>query len=393
MFTIADHRHMAHALRLAARGLYTTAPNPRVGCVLVRDGKVVGEGFHRRAGEPHAEAIALHAAGHQASGATAYVTLEPCRHTGRTPPCTNALLNAGVTRVVAAMADPNPCVEGHGLEQLAAAGVTTQCGLLGEHALALNAGFIVRSTRARPFVRVKIAASLDGHTAMASGESQWITGAQARRDVQHWRAQSGAVITGIGTILADDPSLNVRAEDLDPRYGAPCASNNDLSCTSPLESRLEFERNFVRQPLRVILDSQLRTPGNAKTLPLKGDVIIAGIREPGAEHRELCSQAEVLKLPAEAGKPSLHALLEVLAQREVNDVLVEAGPALAGAFVRAALVDELLIYMAPTLLGSQARTMMHLPDIMQMSQQLRLQYIDQCTVGSDIRIRARPAPL
>jgi diaminohydroxyphosphoribosylaminopyrimidine deaminase/5-amino-6-(5-phosphoribosylamino)uracil reductase len=388
VFTIADHRHMTHALRLAARGLYTTAPNPRVGCVLVSGSRIIGEGFHQRAGEPHAEVIALNNAGAQAHGATAYVTLEPCRHTGRTPPCTGALLKAGVARVVAAMPDPNPAVEDQGLAQLAAAGIVTQCGLLSDQARALNAGFIARMTRARPFVRVKLASSLDAHTAMASGESQWVTGPQARRDVQHWRAQSGAVITGIGTILADDPSLNVRAQDIPPHYSALLPTNTQAGHDS-LQGPVD---DSIRQPLRVILDSQLRTPDTARTLQLKGDVIIAGLRKPGPEHRQLQSQAELLVLPADAEKPDLHALLALLAQREVNDVLVEAGAELAGAFVHQGLVDELLIYMAPTLLGSQARGLLQLPGITRMSQQLRLQFIDQCSVGNDIRIRARLAP-
>lgn len=373
MFSIADHRHMAHALRIAARGLYTAAPNPMVGCVLVGDGKVLGEGFHQRTGEAHAEVNAISDAGAQSKGATAYVTLEPCRHSGRTGPCTEALLRAGVVRVVAAMVDPNPAVAGEGLAQLAAAGVATQSGLMEEQAQTLNAGFVSRMTRQRPFVRVKLAASVDGRTAMASGESQWITGAEARRDVQHWRALSGALVTGIGTVLADDPSLNVRAQGLAP-------------------SRAALLGNNIRQPLRVIVDSQLRTPSTAKTLQLDGDVIVAGIRTPGAEHAELQARAEVVTLAADKNVLRLSALLELLAQREVNDVLIEAGAKLAGAFVRQGLADELLLYTAPTLLGSQARGLMHLPDMTLMSQQLRLQFIEQCTVGQDIRIRARAVP-
>lgn len=370
-FSIADHRHMAHAIRLAARGLYTTAPNPRVGCVLVRDGRVVGEGFHQYAGQPHAEVNALHAAGAQARGATAYVTLEPCRHTGRTGPCSEALLRAGVERVVAAMADPNPNVGGRGLAQLSAAGVSVQCGLMQQQALDLNAGFIARMRRGRPFVRVKMAMSLDGRTAMANGESQWITGPDARRDVQHWRAQSGAIVTGIGTVLADDPSLNVRADGFDAAR------------------RRQLGRK-VRQPLRVIVDSNLRTPGNAKTLRIDGNVIVAGLEQACAADSLLQSKAQVLRLPDEAGKTSLGALLDELGQREVNDVLVEAGGELSGAFVREGLADELLIFMAPTLLGSQARGLVHLPGLTKLTQQVRLQFIDQCTVGNDIRIRVRP---
>ncbi|MFT5449835.1 MAG: diaminohydroxyphosphoribosylaminopyrimidine deaminase [Gammaproteobacteria bacterium] len=371
IFSIADHRHMAHAMRLAARGLYTTAPNPRVGCVLVRDGRVVGEGFHQYAGQAHAEVNALDAAGDQARGATAYVTLEPCKHTGRTGPCSEALLRAGVGRVVAAMADPNPSVCGHGLERLSDAGVSVQCGLMQQQALELNAGFIARMRRGRPFVRVKMAMSLDGRTAMANGESQWITGPDARRDVQHWRAQSGAVVTGIGTVLADDPSLNVRVDSFD------AARRRQLG-------------HEVRQPLRVIVDSNLRTPGNAQTLRLDGDVIVAGLERASATDSLLQSKAHVLRLPDEAGKTNLGALLDELAQREVNDVLVEAGGELTGAFVREGLADELLIFMAPTLLGSQARGLLHLPGLTKLAQQVRLQFINQCTVGKDIRIRARP---
>ena len=361
---------MAHALRLARKGIYTSAPNPRVGCVLVRDGQVVGEGFHRRAGQAHAEVIALAAAGTHARGATAYVTLEPCRHTGRTPPCTAALIAAGVVRVIAAMEDPDPRVAGQGLRELAAAGIATECGLGGEAANALNAGFVSRVTRSRPLVRVKLAMSLDGRTAMASGQSQWITGPAARRDVQHWRAQSGAILTGIGTVLADDPALNVRPQEMTVRA-----------------RRLAQP---VRQPLRVVMDSQFRTPPNARLLQRPGEVLIAGITPPGVLQGALRERAELLVLEASAGHPSPRALLEVLARREVNDVLLEAGPALAGAFVRDGLVDELLIYAAPTLLGSGARPLLDLPGITSMSQQLRLELLDLARVGQDLRLRLRP---
>lgn len=370
-FSIADHRHMARAMQLAARGLYTAAPNPRVGCVLVRDGRVVGEGFHQYAGQAHAEVNALDAAGTQARGATAYVTLEPCRHTGRTGPCSDALLRAGVRRVVAAMTDPNPRVGGRGLEQLSAAGVSVQCGLMQQQARELNAGFLARMHCGRPFVRVKIAMSLDGRTAMANGESQWITGPDARRDVQHWRAQSGAIVTGIGTVLADDPSLNVRADGFDAAR------------------RRQLGRD-IRQPLRVIVDSNLRTPGTAKTLHLGGDVIVASLEQACATDSLQQSKAQILRLPDKAGKTNLAALLDELAKREVNEVLIEAGGELSGAFVRAGLVDELVIFMAPMLLGSQARGLLHLPGLTKLSQHVRLQFIDQCTVGNDIRIRARP---
>lgn len=361
---------MAHALRLAQRGLYTTAPNPRVGCVVVRDGRVVGEGFHRRAGEAHAEAIALAAAGASADGATVYVTLEPCRHTGRTPPCTAALIAAGVTRVVAAMEDPDPRVAGQGLRDLAAAGVVTACGLAESAARALNAGFISRLRRSRPLVRVKLAMSLDGRTAMAGGESRWITGPAARRDVQHWRAQSGAVVTGIGTVLADDPGLDVRPEDMSKRA-----------------SRLARP---LRQPLRVVLDSRFRTPPGARVLQRDGAVLIAGSAPPGPRQAALRERAELLALEGDGGRPSPLALLEVLARRGINDVLVEAGPTLAGAFVHGGLADELILYAAPTLLGSDARPLLELPGITRMSQQLRLEIIDLARVGRDLRLRLRP---
>jgi diaminohydroxyphosphoribosylaminopyrimidine deaminase/5-amino-6-(5-phosphoribosylamino)uracil reductase len=361
---------MAHALRLAHEGLYTTAPNPRVGCVVVRDAQVVGAGFHRRAGEPHAETLALAAAGASARGATAYVTLEPCRHTGRTPPCTAALIAAGVARVVAAMEDPDPRVAGQGLRELAAAGVATACGLAEQAARALNAGFVSRLSRHRPLVRIKLAMSLDGRTAMAGGESRWITGPAARRDVQHWRAQSGAVVTGIGTVLADDPALDVRPEEMTPRA---------RRLAQPL-----------RQPLRVVMDSRFRTPPGARLLHRGGEVLIAGSAPPDPLQARLRKHAELLVVEGAGKRPSPLALLEVLARREVNDVLVEAGPALAGAFVREGLADELLIYAAPTLLGHGARPLLELPNLTRMSQQLRLEILDVALVGRDLRLRLRP---
>jgi len=369
-FSRDDHAHMRRALELALRGRYGAAPNPQVGCVLVRDGRVVGEGFHARAGEAHAEARALAAAGEDARGATAYVTLEPCCHTGRTPPCTRAMLAAGVKRVVAAMEDPNPAVAGRGLRELADAGVEVACGLLEEDARAINPGFRSRMLRGRPWVRVKMAMSLDGRTAMASGASRWITGPDARRDVQHWRALSGAVVTGIGTVLADDPGLDVRPDDMD-------AQEQEL--VRP-----------VRQPLRVIMDSRFRTPASARTLARDGSVLVVGAREPGPYTGELRARAELLLMEEAGGRPALPALLEVLAAREVNDVLVEAGPTLAGAFVHAGLADELLVYLAPTLLGDRARPLLVLPGLERMSQQLRLELLEVREVGGDLRLRARP---
>lgn len=361
--TADDHRHMARALQLARRGWYSTSPNPRVGCVLVRGGQVIGEGFHLRAGEPHAEVNALRAAG-DARGATAYVTLEPCAHFGRTPPCAQGLIDAGVARVVAAMRDPNPLVAGRGLAMLEAAGIHTASGVLEAEARALNPGFIKRMETGLPLVRVKLAASLDGRTAMASGESQWITGPEARRDVQRLRAGSCAIVTGIGTVLADDCSLNVRWD----------------------EAGLLAEAQAVgRQPLRVVVDSALRTPAGAKILAPTARVLLASAGPVAA----LGGHVEVLALPDAAGRVDLRALLEALATRGCNEVLVEAGPALAGAFAVAGLVDEIVLYQAPTLLGSSARPLLAL-SLERMSEQLRLECVEQRRVGADLRLTLRP---
>ena len=364
MFNDDDRRHMARALELARRGCYGTAPNPQVGCVVVRGGEIIAEGFHARAGEAHAEARALASAGEMARGATLYVTLEPCCHTGRTPPCTQAIREAGVARVVAAMHDPNPRMAGRGLAELGEAGIEVRCVLLGEEAAALNAGFVSRMTRGRPFVRVKLAMSLDGRTAMASGESQWITGPAARRDVQHWRAVSGAVGTGVGTVLADDPGLDVRPADM----GEAAARLGDP----------------VRQPLRVVMDSRYRTPASARTLHRDGAVLIVGARAPESDRRALAATT------GSSARPSPAAVLELLAAREVNDVLLEAGPTLAGAFVQADLADELLVYLAPTLLGDGARPLLALPGLTRMSQQRRLEFIEVARIGDDLRLRLRP---
>ena len=327
---------MGRALDLARRGLYTADPNPRVGCVIVKDGEMIGEGWHARAGEPHAEIHALAAAGTRARGATAYVSLEPCRHHGRTGPCTVALIEAGVQRVVAAMRDPNPQMAGRGLADLARAGVRVDDGVLAPEAEALNAGFVSRHRRGRPLVRVKIAASLDGRTAMASGESRWITGAAARRDVQRLRAASSAVLTGIGTVLADDPLLTVR----DERFGP-----------SP------------RQPLRVVLDSDLRTPPAARLLEAPGRTLVVAARASERAAALRAAGAEVLVLDDGAARVDAQALLAALAAREVNEILVEAGATLAGALLGQGLADELVVYLAPVLLGCRARGMVALPAI------------------------------
>ncbi len=361
---------MARALALAARGIATTQPNPRVGCVLVRDGVVVGEGFHARAGEAHAEVEALRAAGAKAKGATAFVTLEPCSHHGRTPPCTDALLAAGVAEVVAPLDDPNPKVAGRGFAALERAGVKVRRGLLAPDAEQMNVGFIKRMRTGRPFVRVKLGMSLDGRTALASGESsagtRWITGPEARRDVQRLRARSGAIVTGIDTVLADDPQLNVRDES-----GAAA----------------------TQQPLRVVLDSKLRLPADARVLVQPGHTLVFTAATDAHHASELTeAHAEVRALPARDGRLPLDAVLDELGRREVNEVLVEAGATLSGAFLAAGLVDELVIYMAPLLLGDAARGAFVLPALSQLESAPRLEIVALRAVGHDWRITARPLP-
>jgi diaminohydroxyphosphoribosylaminopyrimidine deaminase/5-amino-6-(5-phosphoribosylamino)uracil reductase len=359
-FSAVDHGMMARALQLAALGLWTTSPNPRVGCVLVQAGEIVGEGWHEKAGEPHAEVHALRAAGHKAHGATAYVTLEPCSHTGRTPPCAEALIAAGVSRVVAAMTDPNPLVAGKGLAMLRAAGIETASGLLENEARELNIGFVSRMTRGRPWLRLKAAASLDGKTALNNGVSQWITGPEARRDGQRWRARACAILTGIGTVRDDDPQLNVR----------------------------DFET--PRQPLRVVVDSRLETPLTARILQ-GGPVLIAGAIENAEKSALLRSTgAEVLILPNAAGKVELKNLLEALARRGINEVHAEAGFKLNGSLMREGLVDELLLYLAPCLIGHEASGLFNLPELATLDGKRHLQIRDLRQVGEDIRLIARP---
>lgn len=347
-----DQYWMRQALALAKRGQYSTRPNPVVGCVLVKEGQLIGEGFHPRAGQPHAEVFALRQAGAQARGATAYVTLEPCAHFGRTPPCANALIEAGVARVVIATVDSNPQVAGIGRARLEAAGISTTVGVCQAEARALNAGFLQVMAGGRPYVRLKIAASLDGRTAMASGESKWITGTAARAEVQHWRAISGAVITGIGTILADDPLLNVRI----------------LPDGTPLDQ--------VIQPLRVVLDRQGRMPPEAQLLQDPDSVLLVGTAQlAGIESWPQMDLAELLN--------------RLRDEKQICDVLVEAGATLSAAFLQADLVDELIVYLAPTLLGSSARPMVALP-LIQMAEQLRFELIEMQQVGEDIRLILRP---
>jgi diaminohydroxyphosphoribosylaminopyrimidine deaminase/5-amino-6-(5-phosphoribosylamino)uracil reductase len=361
MFSPADYAFMARALQLARRGLYTTAPNPRVGCVLVRDGQVVGEGWHERAGEPHAEIHALRVAGEQAAGATAYVSLEPCSHHGRTPPCAEALVQARVGRVVAAMQDPNPKVAGSGLARLRAAGIETACGLLEPEAREVNVGFVSRMQRGRPWVRVKTAASLDGRTALANGVSQWITGPLARRDGHRWRARACAVMAGIGTLQADNPRLNVR------------------------------EVGTTRQPARVIVDRYLEMPPNARVLE-GGNVLVFCAREDDARSRLLQQAgAEVIALPDAGGKVDLAQMMRELARREMNEVHVESGNRLNGALLRAGVVDELVIFLAPQLLGDVARGMFDLGALTSLEERVDLDVRDVRRIGPDLRIVARVA--
>ena len=353
---------MAHALRLAARGLNTTTPNPRVGCVLVRDGTIVGAGWHERAGEPHAEVHALRAAGSAAQGAAAYVTLEPCSHHGRTPPCADALLAAGVARVVAAMADPNPLVAGQGLARLAAAGIAVAHGLLESEARELNIGFVSRMTRGRPWLRLKVAASLDGKTALANGQSQWITGAEARRDAHAWRARSCAMLTGIGTVKDDNPRLTVR----------------DMPCS--------------RQPLRVVVDSRLEIPLDAAILQGGGCLIVCADNNPDKAAQLADLGVEVVVLPNAQGKVDLPALLAELGRRGINEVMAEAGCKLNGSLLREGCVDELLIYQAPLLLGDRARGMADFGELTDLAGARRLAITDRRMLGADLRIQARFIP-
>jgi len=355
-----DYRCMARALQLARKGMSSTHPNPRVGCVIARDGAIVGSGWHERAGGPHAEINALADAGAAAAGGTAYVTLEPCSHSGRTPPCTDALIGAGVARVFCAHQDPNPEVSGRGVERLRRAGIDVQLGLMAEQAEGLNAGFLMRMRKGRPWVRIKLAQSTDGHTALASGASTWISGEDARADVQRWRARADAILTGIGTVLADDPSLNVRTGTL------------------------------TRQPLRVIADSRWRMPPGARLLRIPGDVLVVGNTAEAIPPALAETGAECLGLPLVDGRVDLDALLRALGRREINEVQVEAGATLCGALLEARLVDELLIYQAPLLMGGNAPSSFAAPRLDKMQDCIHLECLDVRTVGADLRLRLKP---
>jgi diaminohydroxyphosphoribosylaminopyrimidine deaminase/5-amino-6-(5-phosphoribosylamino)uracil reductase len=353
-----DEAHMARALALAARGLYTTDPNPRVGCVVVRDGRILGEGWHARAGEAHAEVLALRAAGPQARGATVYVTLEPCSHTGRTPPCADALIAAGVARVVCCSVDPNPRVAGGGIERLLSAGIEVSVGVLAAAARDLNVGFFSRLERGRPYIRLKMAMSLDARTAPASGGRVWISGEAARADVQTWRARSGAVLTGAGTVRADDPRLDVRLA-----YGP-----------------------WIRQPLRVLLDPMLSCAATAKLFHGEGALVFAAPDAPvRAQHG-----ARVERLPRAAGGLDLRAVIQRLAQLEVNELWVECGPRLAGAFILSKIVDELMLYVAPALLGADAAPLMHVSGLGPPGSLPAFDYRDVQRIGDDLRLILTP---
>ena len=357
MFSADDHRYMARALQLAARGLYTTTPNPRVGCVIVKNNQTIGEGWHHRAGTPHAEIHALQMADEAARDATVYITLEPCSHHGRTPPCVDALIHAGVVRVVAAMADPNPLVAGQGIQLLTQAGIQAEMGLMEADARALNPGFISRMTRHRPWVRLKTASTLDGKTALANGQSQWITDEAARADVQKLRARACAILTGSGTVLADSPRMTVRDFDIG------------------------------RQPLRVIVDSNLRTPPIAAILPA---LIVCATSQRETRAALSAAGAEIIELPDPHGRVDLAALMIELARRGINEVHVEAGAALNGALLEAGLIDEWIAYIAPMVLGYDARDVFKHPppESLEHAAQFRLQDVRQ--VGEDLRLTLVP---
>lgn len=365
-FSPQDVAFMQLALDLAKQGEFTTTPNPSVGCVLVKDGEVVGKGFHAKAGEPHAEVMALREAGENARGATAYVTLEPCSHFGRTPPCAKGLVEAGVSKVIAAMCDPNPQVAGKGLQILSDAGIQSAVGLLEENAEQLNKGFLKRMRTGKPFVQLKLAMSIDGKTAMASGESKWITGAQARADVQQYRAKASAILSTSQTVLADDPSLNVRWEELPP------------------DVKADYPQEKLRQPVRVILDSSHKVRSDFKVFLTESPVWLVG--EDDYSLTDFPLFTDYLKLDRNQGETRLQALMAELGKRQINTLWVEAGATLAGALIAENLVDELIIYMAPKLLGDQARDLCHLPNLTQLAD-APLWQLQSCEpVGDDLKL-------
>lgn len=364
-FSATDHRHMALALRLAERGLWTTQPNPRVGCVIAHGDDVVGSGWHRRAGEAHAEVFALTEAGERARGATVYVTLEPCGLHGRTPPCADALVAAGVARVVVASEDVNQS-DGDAMQRLRAAGIVVESGLMREPARELNRGFFHRVERGRPWLRVKLAISLDARTALSDGTSKWISGEPARADVQRWRARSSALLTGSGTLRADDPQLTVRIPDV------------------------EGARPLFVPPLRVVLDTGLATPAGAKVIDGSAPTLV--LHAPNARRAAHFDKVECVPVEMRGSHLDLDAVLGLLATRGCNEVQVEAGATLAGAWLTAGLVDELLLYVAPVLLGDDARPLLYLPPLTTMAGRYELRTIERRAVGDDLRLLLRPAP-
>ena len=373
MLSAQDDLWMAGALHLAERGLQTTSPNPRVGCLLVRNNKIVGEGWHQYAGQAHAEIYALRSAGEAAHGATAYITLEPCSHQGSTPPCVDALITANVARVVAAAQDPNPRVAGKGIQRLRTAGIEVECGLMEAAARELNIGFFSRMTHGLPWLRSKIAMSLDGRTALHNGVSQWITGVEARQDVQYWRGRSCAILTGIDTILADNPRLTVREPQL-----TKCGPTFDTKKTG-----------VARQPLRVILDSQLKLPLTANILRNGNVVIYTAVQDTVKTEALEKLGARVIILPDAAGQVDLTKMLRSLADIGCNEVLTEAGSTLNGALLQAGLVNELILYVSPQLLGDLARGVAKLGELIMLSQNIKLQWQDVRNIGADLRIVAR----
>ncbi|CAM6265371.1 bifunctional diaminohydroxyphosphoribosylaminopyrimidine deaminase/5-amino-6-(5-phosphoribosylamino)uracil reductase RibD [Citrobacter sedlakii] len=365
-----DEIYMARALKLAARGRFTTHPNPNVGCVIVKEGEIVGEGYHHRAGEPHAEVHALRMAGEKAKGATAYVTLEPCSHHGRTPPCCDALIAAGVSRVVAAMQDPNPQVAGRGLYRLQQAGIDVSHGLMMREVEALNKGFLKRMRTGFPYVQLKLGASLDGRTAMASGESQWITSPQARRDVQRLRAQSHAILTSSATVLADDPQLTVRWTELDDATQAV------------------YPQDTLRQPVRIVIDSQNRVTPEHRIVQQPGETWFARTKD---DSRQWPETVRTLLVPEHNGHLDLVVLMMLLGKQQINSLWVEAGPTLAGALLQAGVVDELIVYVAPTLLGNDARGLCVLPGLEQLSHAPKFTFNEIRRVGPDVCLHLIPA--
>jgi diaminohydroxyphosphoribosylaminopyrimidine deaminase/5-amino-6-(5-phosphoribosylamino)uracil reductase len=358
-FSADDHALMARALALAGRGRDTATPNPNVGCVLAKAGRVIGEGWHARAGGPHAEAAALAACRESPEGATAYVTLEPCSHHGRTPPCADALVAAKVARVVAALEDPNPLVSGKGFARLRDAGIRVDTGLLAAQARETHLGFVSRMSRGRPWLRIKSAASLDGRIALANGESQWITGEAARRDVHALRARSCAMLTGIGTVLRDDPELTVRH--------VPCE----------------------RQPRRVVIDSRLDMPLTARILSGEPPLVLTVSGDLGRRAALEARGAEVVVVPAEGAKTDLAAVARLLAERGFNEVTVETGAKLNGSLLRAGVVDEIVLYLAPLVLGDAAQGLFALGELQELGEALRPSIVDVRSVGADLRITAR----